>query len=282
MKFGIIANLTKKQALELTSKLVSWLKNKNQEVFTENDFEFEERLEKQTELVKKSDLIISLGGDGTILSTAKIVGQTQKPILGVNLGRLGFLTETNLIEIYEHLEKIIEGDFEIDKRFLLQGNFKGKKFFALNDFVIEKGKFTRLIEIKVEINGTFVNTYLSDGVIISTPTGSTAYSLSCGGPIVTPDTEIVIVTAVSSHNLTTRPLVFPSSNQVSILLVACENSATLSADGMFVNNVKKGEILKISKANFSVNLVRCSKRSFYDVLRTKLSWGEDSRSSFKI
>lgn len=267
--------------MKLLPNLKSWLKERNQIVASEEDFSESaknpNRIRK--EIVKKSDVLISLGGDGTILATAQVIGESQKPILGVNLGTLGFLTETNVSELYEHLKKIISGNFKIEKRFSLEGSFKGKKFFALNDFVIEKGKFTRLIETKVDVNGDFVNNYLSDGIIISTPTGSTAYSLSCGGPIVTPETEVVVLTPVSPHNLTTRPLVFPIQNEISIQVASPESLPSLSADGMFVSSLSSGEVFKIRKSNFSVNLIRCSDKSFYDILRTKLHWGEDARSS---
>ncbi len=281
MKFGVITNTRKPQAIKLLPELKEWLKTQNQIVVSEGDFSQETKSPNQIrkEIVKKSDVLISLGGDGTILATAQIVGESQKPILGVNFGTLGFLTETNVSELYEHLKKIISGNYKIEKRFPLAGSFKGKKFFALNDFVIEKGKFTRLIETKVEVNGDFVNTYLSDGVIIATPTGSTAYSLSCGGPIVTPETEVVVLTPVSPHNLTTRPLVFPIQNEISIQVVSSESSPSLSADGMFVSSLSSGEVFTVRKSNFSVNLIRCSNKSFYDILRAKLHWGEDTRNS---
>ncbi|KAA3606216.1 MAG: NAD(+)/NADH kinase [Calditrichaeota bacterium] len=281
MNFGIITNTLKPQAINLLPDLKIWLRNQNQTVVSEEDFATGSKNSNQIrkEIVKQSDVLISLGGDGTILATAQIVGESQKPILGVNFGTLGFLTETNVSELYAHLKKIIIGNYKIEQRFPLEGSFKGKKSFALNDFVIEKGKFTRLIETKVEVNGDFVNTYLSDGVIIATPTGSTAYSLSCGGPIVTPETEVVILTPVSPHNLTTRPLVFPIQNEISIQVVSSESSPSLSADGMFVNSLNKGEIFTVRKSKFSVNLIRCSDKSFYDILRAKLHWGEDTRSS---
>lgn len=281
MKFGIITNTRKPQAIKLLPELKNWLKNQNQEVISEDNFEEKPKNSNtiRKEIVKKSEILISLGGDGTILGTAQIVGESQKPILGVNFGTLGFLTETNVSELYEHLKKIINGNYKIEQRFPLEGSFKGKKFFALNDFVIEKGKFTRLIETKVEVNGDFVNTYLSDGVIIATPTGSTAYSLSCGGPVVTPETEVVVLTPVSPHNLTTRPLVFPIQNEISIQVLSSESSPSLSADGMFVGSLSSREVFTVKKSNFSVNLIRCSDKSFYDILRAKLHWGEDTRSS---
>lgn len=230
------------------------------------------------------DMVISLGGDGTILSTAHVVGRTQVPILGVKFGGLGFLVEIGPEELYSALENILAGKYEIQRRLVLEAKIQeGEEevsLFAMNDLVFDKGGHFRLVRLQTHINSEFLNTYIADGLIVATPTGSTAYSLSAGGPILPPEMKAMVITPICPHSLSARPVVIPEEKIVTVEFINNDIDINLSADGQVIRKIRPGMPVRIRKADYHVNLVRLldsTSNGFYDTLRAKLHWGEDVR-----
>ena len=227
------------------------------------------------ELGRCCDMVVAFGGDGTILAAAQAVGESGIPILGVNLGGLGFLAEILFDELFPCFEEILAGKYQIIERMVLRVEVKKNKppqiFHALNDAVVEKGGFSRMVEVVVSIDGNFFNTYNCDGVIISTPTGSTAYSLSAGGPIVVPTMEAMIVTPICPHTLSARPVIIPDSSVIQTTVSVQEGPVVLNIDGQLGCKLYPQNTIEIRKADYSVRWVASPHKSFYDVLRKKLN-----------
>lgn len=230
------------------------------------------------EMPSRVDAIIVFGGDGTILSVARAIGDNNAPILAVNLGSLGFLTEVTLDELYEALERLLKGEHRIDERRLLDATVKrsdgsSSSFHALNDVVVTKGALARIIQLDAYIDEDFMATFLADGLIIATPTGSTAYSLAAGGPIVLPSLACTVVTPICPHTLTNRPLVFPPESEIRIILTSGED-VMLTVDGQQgVELVREDEIVCTS-SRLRIELIKPHNKSFFDVLREKLKWAQ--------
>lgn len=289
MTLGIIANLKKQTITEIIPDLLTWLTKRG------GNFVVEEALAEQLHLrasevprsnaerlCEQCQMIISFGGDGTILSTARTVGQTGVPILGVKIGGMGFLAEVAPDELYTSLEDILEGRYQIVERMVLEaklGSNDTQRLYALNDFVLDKGAVSRIISIKTFIDDEFLNTYIGDGLIISTPTGSTAYSLAAGGPILLPSMEAIIINPISPHTLSARPVVIPGDKRVEVEVISAPKQVMLSADGQVDTALTSGQKVCIRKADYRIKLVTYRGRSFYDVLHTKLNWGEDIREA---
>lgn len=223
-------------------------------------------------------MILSFGGDGTLLSTARKIGRHQTPILGVHLGGLGYLAEISLESLYPRFEKLLEGDYRVEERMVLKCRVEGceDEYHALNDIVISKGAFSRVVNIRTTIGGRYLNTYTCDGLIIATPTGSTAYSLSSGGPIVEPALKAIIVNPISPHTLTDRPMIIGDDKEIEAEVQARYDALTLVADGQVERTLKPGDRVFISRADYVVKLVLFGDKFFYDVLREKLKWGGSS------
>jgi NAD+ kinase len=224
------------------------------------------------------DLAIVFGGDGTLLSAARLVEFGRTPILGVNLGSLGFLTAVALDELYAALERILAGQHRIERRSLLRAELhplEGPRrvFHALNDVVLSRGAQGRIICINAFINDEFMAAFLADGMIISSPTGSTAYSLSAGGPIMYPTLKAIVLTPICPHTLTHRPLVIPAEGRIRMVLTAGDD-VTLAVDGQVGAPLQEGDGVVCTESDHEVELVLPSDRSFFDVLRQKLKWGE--------
>lgn len=232
-----------------------------------------------TELPKHCDMIFAFGGDGTILNTAQNVAEKETPILGINLGGLGFLTEVPMPGCDKVFDKILDGDYEIERRSMLRAKIKGDStpLYALNDIVIDRGKFIRVIEIKIDIDKKYLNSYVADGLLISTPTGSTGYSLSSGGPITVPSSQVLIINPISPHSLTNRPVIIPDTSVVEARVSSEYPEITVAADGMEARYYETGAHLIIEKAPFSAHLVKPTGSDFFVLLRSKLNWGEDFR-----
>ncbi|OGP32280.1 MAG: hypothetical protein A2X87_05680 [Deltaproteobacteria bacterium GWC2_42_51] len=218
-----------------------------------------------------------LGGDGTMLSVARTVGEKKIPILGINLGGLGFLTAIKINEIYPVLEKVIKDDFETEERMMLsvQIHKDGKKtstYSVLNDVVI-KGTLARLINLEARINKEYVTTYRADGLIISTPTGSTAYSLSAGGPILYPTIHSIIVAPICPFTLTNRPVVIPDWMTVEVLIKPGQRDVLLTLDGQVDVQLGGGDIIEVKRSDACLYLVKCPGKSYFDILRERLMWG---------
>jgi NAD+ kinase len=224
-------------------------------------------------------LVIVLGGDGTLISAARSLGSRQVPLFAVNLGNLGFLTTITAEELYPELELVLQGDFRLGLRRMLQCRLErnGKtiaSYAALNDAVITKASIARMIDVEVQVDDHFVSRFRADGLIISTPTGSTAYSLSAGGPIVFPSVEALLITPICPHMLTHRPVLVPEHSHIQIRNRALDSDAYLTIDGQTGTPLLEGDIVLCESSQHHVHLVRPRRTLFFDVLRQKLKWGE--------
>jgi NAD+ kinase len=230
----------------------------------------------RSEIPGKSEMIIVLGGDGTFLSVARQSGCYKTPILGINLGGLGFLTETTLADLYSDLEEVLAGRFEVEQRMVLTTTLQkdGKAVdthTALNDVVIHMGTLARVITLKVLVNGEFLNRFLADGLIVSSPTGSTAYSLSAGGPILYPTLDALLLTPICPHTLSNRPIVLPSESVVDIFPES--EGTTLTLDGQTEIPLDMDNGIRVAKSDCPIQLICLPGKSHFDTLRTKLNWG---------
>jgi NAD+ kinase len=230
-------------------------------------------------LPSQCDLIVVLGGDGTLLSVARVMGSNVVPVLAVNLGSLGFLTEITLEETFDTLADILEGKATTQKRLMIdvtvtRDGERCASYRALNDIVLTKEALARIIDIHVQIDGKFVATYKADGLIVATPTGSTAYTLSAGGPIVFPTLAAMLITPIASHTLTFRTLVVPDNVVVELSLEATQESVFLTVDGQIGLALKGDDLLQVRKSAGCIELVESANKNFFDILRQKLKWGE--------
>ena len=228
------------------------------------------------------DLMITIGGDGTLLRSITYVRDLGIPIIGINSGRLGFLATLNQEMLNSELDIILNGGYEIRERTLLEVSFEKKSKlsdfnYALNEVSVGRENTTSMIEIKTTLDGEYLNTYWADGLIISTPTGSTGYSLSCGGPIMTPSSQTFSITPIAPHNLNARPLIISDETNIELSVKGREESHLLSLDSRIISLTNDTKI-KIKKANYKIKLASFSNNSFYKTLRNKLLWGEDKRN----
>ncbi|MBI2819367.1 MAG: NAD(+)/NADH kinase [Acidobacteria bacterium] len=286
---GIISKPRKQELAEMMPNLVSWLEQRHirplldRETAGSLDADLRSRLSASVmargELVSRCDLIIVLGGDGTLLAAARHTRSLEVPILAVNLGSLGFLAAVALSEIYDSLDQIIKGTHQIDCRKMLQIKVlktggESVTYHALNDAVLNKGAISRILDFETYVDGRFLNLFKADGLIVSTPTGSTAYCLSAGGPIVYPAVEAFIITPICSHTLTTRPLVVSDRSRIEVVLKTEAESVFLTVDGQVGLALHSGDRIVCELSPNHINLVRPAKKEFYEVLRSKLKWGE--------
>ena len=247
--------------------LISKLDNYN------GDFNFS----KVEKLSNEYDFVISIGGDGTILRSANEIGELSIPIIGLNKGRLGFLANSPIEIIDSIIEKITNSNYRISERTIIQVEFEGKTKNALNEISISRKNTTSLITIDTKLNNQYLNTYWADGLIISTPTGSTGYSLSCGGPIIMPDSKNLVLTPIAPHNLNARPLVISDNKQIEISINGRENEYFVSADSQ-IFSVNIDSKINISKAPYFLKMVEFEEDSYINTLREKLMWGKDRRT----
>ena len=232
----------------------------------------------KTDIATLSDMVLVLGGDGTMLNAARLVEERSVPILGINMGGLGFLTETTIDHLYPSLEQVFAGDFHLDQRLMLRTRIHrhGEQITqatVLNDVVVSKGPLARMIKTEICINGNFVTNLRGDGLIIATATGSTAYSLSAGGPILDPSLDAVVMNPISPHTLTHRPLLVPSHASLEIILTSDERAMT-TFDGQVGVEMSSGDAVTVSASTQRTQLIRFPDRTYFDVLRTKLKWGD--------
>ena len=280
-KIGIISKPRKKDAGPILSKLVQWLKDRNIEPLMDQEtaglIDFDSS-HKRHDIPALSDFIIVLGGDGTLISVARLIGGSGTPILGVNLGSLGFLTEVTLDEVYPLLEKILLGEMSIDERWTLEvsvqrGDRELTKYTVLNDVVINKGALARMILMETVIDGKYLNTYRADGLIISTPTGSTAYSLSAGGPIIHPKVGAIIISPICPHTITNRPIVVRDDVMVEVTLRSENEDVLVTLDGQEGYPLQYLDKVVVKKSTNSIRLITSPDKDYYEVLRQKLRWG---------
>ncbi|MGA1874565.1 MAG: NAD(+)/NADH kinase [bacterium] len=278
---GIFSKLDKRRSPQILSELIAWIHSKNLNPFLECStaqlisFPEEDNILPLTDLPSRIDMLIVMGGDGTILRAAHYIQETNIPILGVNLGSLGFLTEITVPEMIPILETILEHGYSIDERMMLATSLPANEeaaISALNDIVFSKASYgSHLLELCIKVNGLWINTFLSDGLIVSTPTGSTAYSLSAGGPIIHPSMHAILITPICPHILTNRPIVIPDTQVVE---VASKEDILLTIDGQFVKKIHPEGVVFIKKAKTKIRLIQVPNKDYFQVLRTKLNWGK--------
>jgi NAD+ kinase len=231
-----------------------------------------------SQIIAKSNYIISIGGDGTFLATAKMVGSKNIPIIGVNLGKLGFLAETSTAKISKFISQIAKGRFKIDERTVISAKASGKTIYGMNEIVINQSGVVKTIEIQVFYNNQMVNSYHADGIIVSTPTGSTGYSLSAGGPIVYPKTSVFILSPLSPHTLTARPVILPDDGTFKVK-VSSRVPINVIADGNSQIKLTSPAEIEIKKAPYKIKLIKSLNSNYFKILTTKLLWGEDKRKN---
>ena len=281
-KIGIVANIEKEKIGEHVKSLKKWLEAKGVEVFLEEEISRKVALDgglKGNELARKSQLVVVLGGDGTMLRAARLAAGHKVPILGINMGSFGYLTEVNVNEIHSTLELIIQGKFATEKRMMLDISIKHGKTITnvgsvLNDVVINRGSLSRMNELELEVDGTYLTTYKGDGLIVSTPTGSTAYSLSAGGPIVFPGKDLIIINPICPHTLTNRPIIFSENSNLKITLWSKDKGAMLNLDGQQSYKIVSGDVVIVKRSRHTTMLVLSPYRSYGEILRSKLGWGD--------
>ncbi|OQY08412.1 MAG: hypothetical protein B6I28_04765 [Fusobacteriia bacterium 4572_132] len=268
-KIGIIYNKCKKKIKPFLEEIRIFLSKKGIEL-TEN-IEYE-----------NLKFIIVLGGDGTLIRASKKLIIKEIPVLAVNMGSLGFLTETRKEETFDVIERILEGNYKIQKRNFLEIHFNNKMYYSLNEMVLAKaGILSRMIRIKIKSKEQEINTYRADGIIIATPTGSTAYSMSAGGPIIKATLNVVLITPISPHTLSARPLVVGGDEELTLELIEKHDDAHIIFDGQKSLPIKKGEKVKVSLSAKTLSLIKPEDRDYYSILREKLNWGVNNVKRIK-
>ena len=278
---GIVANVHKENSGRVAGEIAAWLKQHGVTVSFEREIAL--ALGRKGfalgELPPDCDLVVALGGDGTLLSVARHACLRRIPILGVNLGGLGFLTELSVAEVVPTFERIQRGECSVEARMMIEARVEGSsgtvnsRYVCLNDAVINKSAFSRAMQLNMCISGQDVGTFLADGLIVSTPTGSTAYSLSAGGPIVKPTIEALIATPICPHTLAVRPLIFSKDEELTVEVMSEKTDVVLTIDGQEGRALGQDERIVFRRAPETVLLVCSGEKSFYEVLRTKLGWG---------
>jgi NAD+ kinase len=286
-RIGIVLKPHQPDALKTICELTKWLSERAIEVVGGPDIE-RERVAHQTgcsvkevspeKLAALVDLILVLGGDGTMIATARMIEDVEVPVLGINYGGLGYLTEFRIEELYSALESILAGNYRLDKRVMLRtlhqrGDEIVNRNRVLNDVVINKSALARIIEIDTYLNDQFVNSFRADGLIVSTPTGSTAYNLSAGGPVIFPSMNAIVITPICPFTLSNRPIVVPDDAVIELRLKTDQEDVALTLDGQVGFPLKIGDRVVIQKSRTTFNLIQPSNRNYFDVLRDKLRWG---------
>lgn len=277
---GLVAKYQESKAADMVRWLVPWLKQRGKKVLVENGLARTGGTScTKKEMATQADLIISLGGDGTLLNIAPLVERPDVPILGVNLGGLGFITEVAVDELEAVVTKALEGDYEVEKRMTLEIRVHSKKrkpyqFRVLNDAVIAKGARSRIIDLETYVDDDYLCTYRADGLIVSTPTGSTAYSLATGGPILEPTLSAIVVAPICPHTLTHRPIVVPGNAAIHVTLRSFGDTVILIPDGQPGVRLNNGDKVEARDYGLPVSLIKAPSRSYYEILRDKLKWGE--------
>jgi NAD+ kinase len=279
-KVGIIANVAKEKSPACTASLREWMLAKGIEVYLEEGIAARIGAGPAVErgrLGSLVDLLVVFGGDGTILRTARLVRDCDVPIVGINLGGFGYLTEVNLGEMFPALEKILTGDFQTERRMMLDVSIRGadeapREGTVLNDVVVNRRNLSRIVELETAVDGRYLTTFKADGLIIATPTGSTAYSLAAGGPIVFPELHSIVINPICPHTLTNRPILLPQDAEIRVTLWTVEQGATLTLDGQVSFTLKSGDTIAVRKSQHVTTLVSSPHRGYMEILRTKLGW----------
>jgi len=288
MTIGIIPNITKSDILDIVKKIIVQLQQNGfsfilSESLVENKNQFDNaaKFQSPADLSMNCDMVISIGGDGTMLNTAFEVRNSSTPIIGVNFGKLGFLAEFDLTSFTELLHDIKTKNYTIEERMALVGSSNGNnnELYAINDIVIDKGPWPKMIELTIKVDDDYVSTFSADGLIIATPTGSTGYSLSTGGPIVNPKADVITLSPIAPHTLTMRPLVISSGQKITVMINSPSEKIQVSCDGQRVNFFNSPAQLTIEKNKQPVRLIHSNRTNYFEILRNKLYWGLDVRKS---
>jgi NAD+ kinase len=286
-RIGVVVKPHQPDALETLCRLTQWLSERHINLVGLPEIE-REQIEHETgcavevaidaELANQVDLMLVLGGDGTMIATARMIGDAEVPVIGVNYGGLGYLAEFRIEELFTALESILGGDYKLQKRVMLEvelrrGDEIVTKNRVLNDVVINKSALARIIEIETYLSGQFVNSFRADGLIVSTPTGSTAYNLSAGGPIVFPSMNAIVITPICPFTLSNRPIVVPDDSVIEVRLMTEKEDVALTLDGQVGFPIEAADRVVIRKSETNFNLVQPKNRNYFDLLRDKLRWG---------
>jgi NAD+ kinase len=280
-RLWIICKTGRPEPIEILREQLPWLRERGAEVFLDEDTARMLNMKgyPRPEIPRLSEAVVVLGGDGTMLSVARIVSDKEVPILGVNLGGLGFITEVQRTEIRAALEEVLSGNCVVEERLMLTAcvhrlGEKIAEYTALNDVVINKGALARIIEMETLIDRMYVTSFKADGLIVATPTGSTAYSLSAGGPILYPTMDCLVLTPICPHTLTNRPIVVPDTSRIEVTLKSLAEDVFLTLDGQVGFSMRQNDIIVIEKSPFKTRLLIPHERNPFQVLRRKLKWGE--------
>jgi NAD+ kinase len=286
-RIGVIVKPHQPDALETLCRLTTWLSQHGITLVGQTEVE-RESIEHHTgciidvvhesELARQVDLMLVLGGDGTMIATARMIGDAQVPVIGVNYGGLGYLAEFPLEELFPALDSILAGQYRVQQRLMLTVElWRGEELVTrnrvLNDVVVNKSALARIIEIEAYLNGQFVNLFRADGLIVATPTGSTAYNLSAGGPIIYPSMNAVVITPICPFTLSNRPIVVPDDSMIEVRLATENEEVALTLDGQVGFPLQAGDRAVIRKSETAFNLVQPPNRNYFEVLRDKLKWG---------
>ena len=286
-RVGVVVKPHQPDALQTLCRLAEWLNERGITLLGSPEVE-RERIEHETgcsvqvvepdQLATAVDLMLVLGGDGTMIATSRMVGDAEVPVMGVNYGGLGYLAEFRIEELFDALESILKGQYKLEKRVMLAVElFRGQEHVSgnrvLNDVVINKSALARIIEIEAYLNQQFVNSFRADGLIISTPTGSTAYNLSAGGPVIYPSMNAIVITPICPFTLSNRPIVVPDDAEIELRLKTEHEEVALTLDGQVGFPLKVEDRVVIRKSRTTFNLVQPMNRNYFEVLRDKLRWG---------
>ncbi len=281
-RFGIYAKRNHSGAVELAREVTAWLQGRGFEVL--HDLPLAEEMGdvagySGASIPAMVHLIIVLGGDGTLISVARQVGDLRTPILGVNLGSLGFLTEITVGELFPVLERVVNGDFRVSSRMMLDAVVRRKdkeisRYRVLNDVVINKGALARIIDMEAWVDDAYLTTFKADGLIIATPTGSTAYNLAAGGPIIYPGLHCLVISPICPHTLTNRPIIVSDESLIRIEVKFQDEDVVFTADGQVGMPLQGGDVVEMRRSRSSTQLIKSPNREYFEVLRAKLRWGE--------
>jgi NAD+ kinase len=280
-KIGIICKTGISEPVVILKELLPWLRQKGYEPFVDVETASALNIDgfARSQIPSLSDLIIVLGGDGTLISTCRLVADKGVPVLGVNIGGLGFLAEIPVEKLYEMLEMVLTGECPIEERLMLKAQVLRHgaliaEYNVLNEVVVNKAALARIIDLETYINQSYVTTFKADGLIISTPTGSTAYSLSAGGPVLYPTLDNIVVTPICPHTLTNRPIVLAGNSIIEVILRSPTERVYLTLDGQVGFSVMQNDTVVVVKSPFKTRLLIPCERDYFEILREKLKWGE--------
>lgn len=286
MTIGIIPNISKTEILTIVKTIIGQIRRNgfnfilSESLHDSNDqFDTDAKYSSHDDLGKTCDMVVSIGGDGTMLNTAYEMRHSSTPIIGVNFGKLGFLAEFDLDGFTDFLQDIKTQNYVIEERMTLLAECGAKELYAINDLVIDKGSWSKMIELTIKVDDDYVATFSADGLIIATPTGSTGYSLSTGGPIVNPKADVITLSPIAPHTLTMRPLVISSQQKVTVIVNSPSEKIQVSCDGQRVDFFNSPSVVTIQKGQQPVRLVHSNRTNYFEILRNKLFWGLDVRKS---